>query len=604
MRRLPFLAACAAAIAIAGCGGGDDGSSSSSGTPAQSESDNPTEQLFAGSATANLKDPAQGKKGGTLTVLSAGDVDFLDPGKTYYTDTIGIINALHRGLYAYLPQDASKPVPDLAADMPQISKDGRTVTVKLRKGVMFSDPVDREVTSADVKYAIERAFTAAVSNGYVQTYFGDLIGAPKAPGDYRPVNGIQTPDKHTIVFKLNAGTGAALAGALAMPISVPVPKEFARRYDREVPSTYGEQHAVYTGPYMVKGDAQGDVTGFQPQQHLDLVRNPQYANAGDFRPAFLDAINFSSGNDDTAVATRRILSGEDMAGGDIEAPARQLERLLQSNKPELSAVPGGGWRAVSLDTSRAPFDDLDVRKAVIAGFDRVALRQQRGGEALGPIAQHWIPPGMAGFEESNGTAGWPEFDWMDKPEGDRALSAKYFKAAGYASGKYEGGETLLLVADNAEPDKSIAQIAERQLNEMGFKTKLRLVTRDTMLTRFCQVPKSDVNVCPSFGWAQDFADPQTVLDPTFNGENILQVSNSNWSELDDPSVNAAIDKAKTIVDPGERAQACADVNKKSVAQAPAIPYMWDYQQVVASPDVRGVQNGYSTTWDWDFTSLR
>ena len=604
MRRLPFLAACAAAIAIAGCGGGDDGSSSSSGTPAQSESDNPTEQLFAGSATANLKDPAQGKKGGTLTVLSAGDVDFLDPGKTYYTYTIGIINALHRGLYAYLPQDASKPVPDLASDMPKISKDGRTVTVKLRKGVMFSDPVDREVTSADVKYAIERAFTAAVSNGYVQTYFGDLVGAPKAPGDYRPINGIQTPDAHTIVFKLNAGTGAALAGALAMPISVPVPKEFARRYDREVPSTYGEQHAVYTGPYMVKGDAQGDVTGFQPQQHINLVRNPQYKDVGDFRPAYLDAIDFSSGNDDTAVATRRILSGEHMAGGDIEAPARQLERLLQSNKPELSAVPGGGWRAVSLDTSRPPFDDLDVRKAVIAGFDRVALRQQRGGEALGPIAQHWIPPGMAGFEESNGTDGWPEFDWMDKPEGDRALSAKYFKAAGYASGKYEGGETLLLVADNAEPDKSIAQIAERQLNEMGFKTKLRLVTRDTMLTRFCQVPKSDVNVCPSFGWAQDFADPQTVLDPTFNGENILQVSNSNWSELDDPSVNAAIDKAKTIVDPDERAQAWADVNKKIVAQAPAIPYMWDYQQVVASPDVRGVQNGYSTTWDWDFTSLR
>jgi len=95
-----------------------------------------------------------------------------------------------------------------------------------------------------------------------------------------------------------------------------------------------------------------------------------------------------------------------------------------------------------------------------------------------------------------------------------------------------------------------------------------------------------------------------VLDPTFNGENILQVSNSNWSELDDPSVNAAIDKAKTIVDPDERAQAWADVNKKIVAQAPAIPYMWDYQQVVASPDVRGVQNGYSTTWDWDFTSLR
>jgi hypothetical protein len=32
--------------------------------------------------------------------------------------------------------------------------------------------------------------------------------------------------------------------------------------------------------------------------------------------------------------------------------------------------------------------------------------------------------------------------------------------------------------------------------------------------------------------------------------------------------------------------------------------MWDYQSVVASPNVRGVQNGYSTTWDWSHTSIR
>jgi peptide/nickel transport system substrate-binding protein len=603
MRRSPFLAACAAAIAIAGCGGGDD-SSPSSGTPAQSESDNPTEQLFAGSATANLEDPAKGKQGGTLTVLSASDVDWLDPGKTYYVYAIGIVNALHRGLYAYRPDDASRPVPDLAESEPDIASDGKTVTVQLRKGVMFSDPVDREVTSADVKYAIERAFTAAVSNGYVQTYFGDVVGAPSEPGDYKPIAGIRTPDDQTIVFKLTKGTGAALAGALAMPISVPVPKEFARRYDRAVPSTYGEQHAVYTGPYKVEGNAQGDVTGFEPGRELNLERNPQYADAGDFRPAFLDRIQFRAGNDDTAVATKRILSGESMASGNSPPPARQLERLLKTNKTELSVVPGGGWRAVSLDTSRPPFDDLDVRKAVIAGFDRTALRQQRGGEALGPIAQHWIPPGMAGFEESGGTEGWPEFDWMQHPEGDRALSAKYFKAAGFASGKYEGHETLLIISDNADPDKSISEIVERQLNELGFKTKLRQVTRDTMLTSFCQVPKSETSVCSGFGWAQDFADPQTVLDPTFNGENILQVSNSNWSELDDKTVNAAMEKAKPIVDPGERAGAWAGVNKEIVAQAPAIPYMWDYQSVVASPNVRGVQNGYSTTWDWNFTSLR
>jgi peptide/nickel transport system substrate-binding protein len=604
MPRLPFLAALLAAAAVAGCGGdNDDGAGD--GTPARSDgSGNVTEQLFAGSATENLRNPAEGKKGGKLIVLSAGDVDFLDPGKTYYLYTIGILNALHRGLYAYAPDDTTKPVPDLAAGDPEISPDGKTVTVKLRKGVMFSDPVDREVTSADVKYAVERAFTSALANGYVFTYFGDLVGAPDEPGDYREIRGIQTPDDSTIVFKLSKGTGPALAGALAMPISIPVPKEFAQRYDKTVPSTYGEQHAVYTGPYKVETDEQGKVTGFRPQQRIRIVRNPQYADVGDFRPAFLDEIEIQSGNEETATATRRILSGESLASGDIEPPSNQLERLLESSKEQLSVVPGGGWRAISLDTARPPFDDLDVRKAVIAGFDRTAARQQRGGEALGPIAQHYIPPGMAGFEESGGTEGWPEFDWMRKPEGDRALAAEYFRKAGFASGKYEGSEELLLVADNAEPDKSIAQITERQLNEMGFETKLRLVTRDTMLTRFCQVPGSDVNVCPSFGWAQDFFDPQTMLDPTFNGENILEAANVNWPELDDDGVDAAIEKAKATVEPDERAQAWAEANKLIVAQAPAIPYMWDYQSNVVSPNVRGVQNGYSTTWDWNFTSLR
>ena len=95
-----------------------------------------------------------------------------------------------------------------------------------------------------------------------------------------------------------------------------------------------------------------------------------------------------------------------------------------------------------------------------------------------------------------------------------------------------------------------------------------------------------------------------MLDPTFNGENIIPSQNSNWPELDVPEINKAIDDAKLVTDPAERAQAWADVNKQVTDQAPGIFYMWDYQSVVASPNVRGVQSGYSTTWDWNFTSIR
>ena len=317
-----------------------------------------------------------------------------------------------------------------------------------------------------------------MANGYAGIYFRDLVGAPKEPGDYKEIPGIETPDDQTIVFKLTKGTGAALAGALAMPISVPVPKEYAREVRQGATRRRtARSHAVYTGPYMVESDAEGKAIGYVAGKRIHLVRNPRLQARRRLPPRVLRRDRDPGGQrgqrrGDAAHPVRR----EHGHRASIEPPASQLKRLLESNKTELSAVPGGGWRMISMDTSRPPFDDINVRKAVIAGFDRNAARQQRGGEALGPIAQHYIPPGMAGFEESNGVEGWTdEMDWMAKPEGDRALSAEYFKKAGMASGKYEGDEELLIVGDDAEPDKSVAQITEQQLNEMGFKTKLRLV---------------------------------------------------------------------------------------------------------------------------------
>jgi peptide/nickel transport system substrate-binding protein len=606
-RILMPLVAVLAALFLVACGSDDGSDSEDSGTPATTQSESggsATEELFAGSATENIENPDEGEKGGSITVLSGGDVDYMDPGKTYYTYAIGIMNALHRGLYAYEP-GSLEPTPDLAEGPPEISEDGKTVTIKLKEGVTFSKPVSREVTSADVKYAIERAFTANVANGYAPIYFGDLVGAPKDYGDYKEIPGLETPDDQTLVMKLTKGTGAAAAGALALPISIPVPKEYAEKYDAEKPSIYGEQYAVYTGPYMIESDDEGKAIGYKPGKSIHIIRNPDYAaDVEDFRPAFVDEYNIEAGNEDAAVATRRVLGGENLMLGELEPPASQLERLLEENRTELSAVPGGGWRMISMDTSRPPFDDINVRKAVIAGFDRNAVRQQRGGEALGAIAQHMIPPGLPGFEESGGFEGFTEFDWLQHPEGNDELSAEYFKKAGFESGKYEGDEELLIVGDAAAPDGPIAEITEQQLNEMGFKTKLRLVTRDTMFTKFCNVPDSEVHVCPSVGWAQDFADPQTMIDPTFNGSAIVETGNSNWPELDVPEVNKAIDDAALVTEPQERAEAWAEANRLVVEQAPGITYMWDYQALAASPNVRGVQNGYSTTWDLNFTSVR
>ena len=61
------------------------------------------------------------------------------------------------------------------------------------EGINFSPPVNREVTSEDVAYAIERGANPNVANPYFQSYFAAVEGIPKATGG--PVKGITTPEQ-------------------------------------------------------------------------------------------------------------------------------------------------------------------------------------------------------------------------------------------------------------------------------------------------------------------------------------------------------------------------------------------------------------------------
>src|SRR5215213_984333 len=118
----------ALALVAAGCGGSTDSGSGEAG---------------------NTGAPVKGKKGGKVTFLASADVDYLDPGQTYYTFGYAVAYATQRPLYSFKPDDAETPVPDLAAGDPEISPDNKKITVKIRSGVKFSPPVNREVTSKD-----------------------------------------------------------------------------------------------------------------------------------------------------------------------------------------------------------------------------------------------------------------------------------------------------------------------------------------------------------------------------------------------------------------------------------------------------------------------
>ncbi len=482
--------------------------------------------------------------------------------------------------------------------------------MKLRSGVKFSPPVNREVTSKDVKYAFERAFTQNVPSGYATSYFADIKGAPTGPGKFRDIPGIKTPDDRTIVFELKRPTAVTVAAALVMPITIPVPQEYAKTYDAKNPSTY-DQYTVFTGPYMVRNDAKGKVVGRDPGKSIDIVRNPNWDASTDFRPAYLDEIEIQEGNDDLTVASRRTLQGQDLMCCDSgQPPIAILRRTLTSAKSQLGRTASGGSRWIAFRTDKKPFDNVNVRKAVIAGFDREALLLTRGGREVGPIAQHYIPPGVPGFDESGGEKGFTDLDFMQNPKGDPNLAKEYMlkaKAEGVPvtdDGRYAGTEELTMIATNADPGLQTAQVAQGQLQKMGFKLNFRKVPQDTLYTRFCNVPASGFDICPNVGWFRDFTDPQSVLEPTFKGAAIKPQGNVNYGMLKDPAIDAAMDKAATIPAGPERNKAWAEINHRVAADAPGIPYSWDDSFSLASKNVQGVMNGYTTVWDFAYSSIK
>ncbi len=583
----PLLVSVVAALAlvVAACGGDDNGSGGSSSS--------------GGGASASQE--TGGKQGGVLRQLGSTDVDYLDPGHTYYTAGFQVLYATQRTLYSFKPDNATDPVPDLAADKPQISDDLKTITIKLKQGVKFSPPVNRAVTSKDVKYAFERFFSANVGGQYT-SYFSSIVGAPKAPTKgVKPLSGIETPDDQTLVIKLSEPQAVSVSAALVMPMTAPVPEEFAKKYDAKNPSTYNT-HVVSTGPYMVKNDASGNAVGYQAGKSIDLVRNPNWDKSTDFRPAYLDEIQMTTNESDASIAAQQVLTGSHQTL-DANPPAAQLKDAVTNRKGQYVQLPGGGYRYFPLNTTIKPLDNINVRKAIVAAFDRDAALKARGGKFTGDIPTHFLPPGIPGFEEAGGMAG-PGFDFLKNPRGDMTVATNYMKKAGYPSGKYTGSEKLLLIAANTDPGKAQAQVAKAQIEKLGFKIQFRTVPQDAVYTEWCQVPKKQVAICGSAGWFKDFTDPQAMLEVTFKGANIAKGGgNNNLAQLNDPKIDAAMDKASPLQGDA-RLKAWAEIDKMITGDAPAVPFDWDKTTIIWSKDVNGVGNPYYDAADFSFTSLK
>jgi peptide/nickel transport system substrate-binding protein len=539
-----------------------------------------------------------------------------DPTGEYLGAAWGYLQALTRTLmnYKHVAGTAGNELfPDLAADKPQVSPDGLTYTFKLKQGVKFGPPLNREITSKDIEYAFSRINNQALTAQY-GFYYTVIKGLDTKATSIGDVEGIETPDDKTIVFHLTQPTGDFLY-RLAMPATGPIPQEVAKCFTK--PGDYG-RFVISSGPYMIAGSDKLDasscgamkpISGFDPTKKLNMVRNPNYDQATDnLRSNFVDGISLTI-NTNTVDIFNRVQEGQLDSNYSSKPPRTVLAQYLTNpdRKKLLHSNSGDRTWYLYFNLLTPPFDDVHVRKAVNFVVDKAAMQQAWGGATVGKLATHIMPPEMLNNQLTE------SYDPYATPDhhGDEAKAKEEMKQSRYDSNKdgvcdHASCKNLLMVNRNTAPWTDAEPVVVESLKKLGIGVRPRELesSYDTI-----QIVKNMVPIALNAGWGKDYADPYTFASPLFESTSIIAEGNNNYplvgitqQQIQEigikappsglpPSVDADIANCQKL--PGttpEEADAritCwANFDKKLMEEiVPWVPYIWENVITITNPSV-------------------
>lgn len=560
LRKIAFIGA---VVLLAGCqnGGGDQQSSATF-------------------------DPAT-CRGGTLTVLNQGGITHLDPARLYTSGGGNIPSLLFRTLTTRNRQAGeagTKPAPDLATDLGTPSDGAKTWTYKLRDDIFFEDGTP--ITSADIKYGIERSFAPDLPGGapYLRDWLSD---AANYPGPYKSPDGlkaIETPDDKTIVFKLRKPEGDFPFLATATQFA-PVPKSKDKGVDYE-------NHPISSGPYQVES--------YEKKKSLVLVRNPHWKSETDtLRYACPDRIEVTAGLD-AAVINQRLVAS---AGQDANAVTTDAhvgpEQLAQlgSGGPLDKRVARGEFPAtyyLAFNLKKKPFDDEKVRQALSYAINRTSVVNALGGSTVAGPSTTFLPPQKA--------LGYQPYDYFPAgATGDPAKARQLLAEAGLA------GTTIELAHENDDGNglgpKTAAAVQE-SFKQAGVTVKL--VAVDSATYRDVTGKPATQPALSLQYWGADWPSGGPFLIPIFDGRQIITAGgNFNLAQYDDPAVNQEIDAVNALTDPAAAARRWGALDAKLGKLALVLPLAHEKDVYLFGKNVKNaVPDGWRGQYDLARVSVK
>lgn len=513
----------------------------------------------------------------TLNTVVRANVKGLDPiyASDVYSNTV--VSQIYETLlqYHYLKRPLELQ-PLLADSLPTVSNDGLIHTFKIRKGVMFHDSEafpdgkGREITAQDFVYSWKRLMDPSNSSDGAWIFEGRIAGLDawrnglsKKEATYdSPIEGLQTPDNHTLVIKLTKPF-YQLHYVLALGYASVVPKEAVDKYGKEFLN-----HPVGTGPftfeswvrnsqivllknphwlghtYPTDGETTDEANGFLKDagKKIPFIDKVVIHEIIEDQPAWL---KFQKGELDTLVIPKDNF--------DSAVVNNQLSPEMKKKGIRLEVT-------VEPDVTYTSFNMLDplvgknenLRKAMSYGEDTAtAIQKFYNGRAVS--AQSPIPPGVDAYD--------PEFKNPYK-EFNVSKAKEFLAKAGFPEGK--GLPELVYSTTNTSTAAQMAELFKINMEKIGVKIKIEA----TSWPQFTEKVRDKKAQIWGIAWLADYPDAENFLQLLY-GKNVSP--GPNGSNFVDPSFDQLYEKAALLPPGPERTQVYRKMRDIAVEKSPWIP---------------------------------
>jgi peptide/nickel transport system substrate-binding protein len=457
-------------------------------------------------------------------------------------------------------------VPVLAERVPtlengDISRDGTTIVYHLRHGVRWQDGAP--FTSRDVAFSWRAIMNP---NTAVTTRHG-----------YDDVARVDTPDPYTAIFRLKRPFAPAVHTFFAhsdAPLDV-LPAHLLERY-RDLNSVPFNANPVGTGPYKLVRWVRGD--------RLEFVANDAYALG---KPRIPRIVLRIVPDENTVV--------NEMRSHDVDwflsATPRVYPQLHGLAGIDVRLVPFNGVDSIIFNTTKAPFSDPRLRRAVGLAIDKAQLAHEATYDTTVPATED-LPPFLWAYDPTAGTAK------RDLPAANALLDAAGWRRGPNGIRTKDGVPLELNIAFRTDSltDRNRGVIVSAMLRDAGIDVKLKGYT-----TTLLYAPAAEGGILAKGAFQASFQTWYAGVDPDDSSQLLCSERaphGYNWDLYCNPQLDAAETVALTHYDRPTRKRAYATIQHILARDAPFVYLWWPRQIEAVNDDLRDfAPNG--TIEDWN-----